>query len=415
MSTILVMLDTRRAKVDKTFPIVFRLIHNGIPTTIRTGYSVLKGNWNSKSLTVRKNCSTIPSAGTFNMLLKRRENEMREALVKLESEVSTDNLSVVEIKDLLTKPSVKKVSFIQYANSVINSLFEENRVGTATSYKEAINFVIKNTRHDDLPFAFLNVKLLYKLENKYMSNTSNHFNGLAVYLRSIRAIYNRAIADGIVNTESYPFHRGVHDVGKYRIKTEKTKKRAINKESMMAIEQFAFDTENDICKKHLFYFLFSFYLRGMNFADIAKIKASAINNGTIEYRRSKTKRLFEIKIGNKALAILNYFEYQKKKPGEYIFPIITRTKPEGIKKEIKNNIKATNKYLKKASEELGLNIKLTTYVSRHSWATIADKAGIDRRIISQGLGHSDLRTTDIYIDDIVSGDDLSAADEIITG
>jgi len=64
---------------------------------------------------------------------------------------------------------------------------------------------------------------------------------------------------------------------------------------------------------------------------------------------------------------------------------------------------------------LGLDVKLTTYVSRHTWATIADKSGIDRRIISKGLGHSNLHTTEIYINDIVSDEDLADANDLIIG
>lgn len=57
---------------------------------------------------------------------------------------------------------------------------------------------------------------------------------------------------------------------------------------------------------------------------------------------------------------------------------------------------------------------LTSYVARHSWATIADKLGVDRRTIKDGLCQQDLQTTNIYIDDIVSGDVLEQADELIS-
>ena len=77
-------------------------------------------------------------------------------------------------------------------------------------------------------------------------------------------------------------------------------------------------------------------------------------------------------------------------------------------------MRLTNRHLNKTAKKLELCINLTTYVSRRSWATIADKVGIDRRIISKGLGHADLQTTNIYTDDIMSNDNLTADDEIIT-
>jgi len=155
-------------------------------------------------------------------------------------------------------------------------------------------------------------------------------------------------------------------------------------------------------------------MRGINIGDIAKLKASNIINNDLIYRRSKTKRTFEVRINEKARNILNYFNLDEKKSKDYIFPIIKRTTTEGSLMDIKYCTKTTNRYLKETATELEIDAKLTTYVSRHSWATIADKAGVDRRIISKGLGHADLQTTNIYIDDIVSNDDLAAADEIIT-
>ena len=103
------------------------------------------------------------------------------------------------------------------------------------------------------------------------------------------------------------------------------------------------------------------------------------------------------------------------KRNDLLFPIVKNPgNSEMAFKQLKLSIRATNRYLKRIAKELNLNINLTTYVSRHSWATIADKAGIDRRIISQGLGHSDLTTTNVYINDIQSFEDLSAANDIIT-
>jgi len=114
------------------------------------------------------------------------------------------------------------------------------------------------------------------------------------------------------------------------------------------------------------------------------------------------------------LHILNHFGYNKRLPKEYIFPIIKSNDPETIKSNIKNYIRQANLFLKRATEALEINTKVTTYVARHSWATIADKSGINRNVISKGLGHSDLKTTDIYINDIVSTDELRKADDKIT-
>jgi len=409
------MLDERRIKKDKSYPIIFRVVHNRVSTSIPTGYSVKKSNWNFKSQTIKKDCKNIPNADLFNKKLKQREDELRNTVIELGNDKLND-IKISELKQLIINKSKKNgnVTFIEFAEKVIQSLKDEGRIGTALSYNGALSFLKLGTKHPNLPFSLFSVNLLNKLESSYMSKNTNHFNGLAVYMRSLKAIYNRAIADSIVDATSYPFSRGAHDIGKYRIKTEKTKKRAIDKETIKKIENEAFNTENITRKRYLFYFMFSFYMRGMNFADMAKLTSSSIKDNTIVYRRSKTKRDFEISVIDKAKMILDFFEVGNKKNDEYIFPIIKHNNLDKIKNDITNNIKRTNKHLKATAKKLEITTNLTTYVSRHSWATIADKAGIDRRTISKGLGHADLQTTNIYIDDIVSSDDLAAADEIIT-
>ncbi len=72
-----------------------------------------------------------------------------------------------------------------------------------------------------------------------------------------------------------------------------------------------------------------------------------------------------------------------------------------------------NKKLNKISTLAKLEAPLTTYVSRHSWATIAKRSGISTAIISEGLGHETEETTQIYLDSF-EVDVLDKANEEIT-
>ena len=158
-------------------------------------------------------------------------------------------------------------------------------------------------------------------------------------------------------------------------------------------------------------------MRGMNMTDMAKLQKYNIVNDHLEYRRSKTGKSYKIFLNDKAKMILDQYGFENKTQRHLLLPIISRDwSLELARKDIQNALSNTNKYLKLIAKDLGHDEKkLTTYVSRHSWASIADKAGIDRRIISQGLGHENLNTTNIYIDDIMSNDVLSQADQIIIG
>ena len=61
-------------------------------------------------------------------------------------------------------------------------------------------------------------------------------------------------------------------------------------------------------------------------------------------------------------------------------------------------ITKVNKVLKAIGEELNIPIKLTTYCARHSYATVLKRAGVATSIISESLGHSSEKVTQIYLD-----------------
>jgi site-specific recombinase XerD len=414
-TSIYIVLDKRRKKSNGSYPIIFRLVHNRIATTIKSGYSVEEKFWDEKNLKVKRGSKLLPNVAEFNFRLKRKESNYVNKIVELDDKGLLKDISTKELVEILTehKKNDKSKYFTDFADKIIDELIKEKRIGTAKAYSDALSFLKTYGKKKDITFTEINFRFLEKLEKRYMAVSTNHYNGLAVYLRAIRAIYNRAIGLGLVKESYYPFRRNTFEVNKYHIKTEKTKKRAVSKEIINAIE--AFDNGDKSLLKHKYYFLFSFYAMGMNMVDMAKLRKSNIDNGILTYKRSKTKKTYQIKLNNKAWDILNYFGYEKKQRNDLIFPMVKNPEnPELVFKQISYTIRGTNNYLKKIAKELNLDVNLTTYVSRHSWATIADKSGIDRRVISQGLGHSDLATTNVYINDIQSFEDLSAANDIIT-
>ncbi len=412
-----VILDLRRKKSDDTYPISFRLIHNRVPTTINTGYSIEKKYWDEKKSSVKRGCKNIPDVVGLNFILKRKETKLLEKIMELDGKGILQSMAIKDLKKELGQVTVnhgQNNSFVNFGKSVIDELKKEKRYGSASAYQDAMRFLVNYSGKTDISYSELNATFLKLLEKRYIAKPNNHYNGMAAYLRAIRAIYNKAIAKGYAQEYQYPFRRTTLDKLKYHIRTEKTKKRAVSKDIIRQIE--AFDNGNESLKKYKFYFLFSFYTMGMNMVDLAQLQKRNINNNILIYKRAKTGKTYEIHLNEKTWEILQYFDFAAKKKNDLLFPII-KTPGDGasIQKQIKNAIKHTNKALGVIASDLGLEVKLTTYVSRHTWATIADKAGIDRRIISKGLGHSNLHTTEIYINDIVSNDDLTDANDLITG
>ncbi len=117
-TSIFTLLDTRRVKKDGTYPIVFRIIHNEVATTVKTGYSVLKSEWNPSSLTVRPNCKHIADVSNFNLQQREKEKEMQSALLQSEREGTIEHLSIREIKKRIIQRSKHDSSFT--TNTTLN-------------------------------------------------------------------------------------------------------------------------------------------------------------------------------------------------------------------------------------------------------------------------------------------------------
>jgi integrase len=160
-------------------------------------------------------------------------------------------------------------------------------------------------------------------------------------------------------------------------------------------------------------FLFSFYNRGMNFADIAKLRMSDIENDRIIYNRSKTGKPLSVKLTDATREILNHYT-KGKNSDDLIFPIIKRDTPELQMKDLYNERRLFNKYLNKIARELEIQGNITSYVARHSWATIGKEVNVPISVISEGLGHEDIKTTQIYLDDF-DNSVLDDANQMITG
>ncbi len=283
------------------------------------------------------------------------------------------------------------------------------RIGNAENYRTALNVIKRFSNGKDLHFEDINYKWLYDFEAFHYARGNSPVS-LSVYLRSIRSLFNKAIKHNIVEESYYPFGRN-----KYTIPSGPSRKRAISKEDIIKIENLEL-LEGSYLWHARNYFLFSFYTMGMNWCDMAHLKMRNIINGRIEYIRLKTKRktakAFSIKINSKIQNILSYYT-QNKSDENFIFPIIKRTNsPFIIREDTKNHLKRYNKNLKLIGNLCGIKEKLTSYVSRHSRATLAKKSGIEIGIISDALGHQDTVVTRTYLDSFGS-EEIDNANNIV--
>ena len=205
-----------------------------------------------------------------------------------------------------------------------------------------------------------------------------------------------AIQRNIVKKEFYPFDS-------YKISKLKGKgiKRALDINEVQSIINMNMSKHPHLLNSRN-YFVFSFYARGMNFADMMKLKWSDIAADKIAYKRSKTKNNFIIKILPPVKEILEY--YDKIKNTIYVFPILLKENmtPSQIENRKSKTLKKYNKDLKEIAKVCGISKNISSYVARHSFANCLKQKGVATDIISESMGHQNLAITQAYLKELDS-------------
>jgi len=379
-------LDTRRAKSDGTFPIIIRITHLRKTTSIATGFYVQKADWDDRRGQVKFSYQGAYSVPHLNTILLKELTRANSILNKLIDSGELNYLSIREIKERIVQNN-KFESFFAFGEKLVEEFRQQNRLGTARSYDFLLKRLRKFNKGRDLKFNQLNYDFLKRLEHQHLSRGYS-WNGLSNYMRTIRAIFNKAIRAGLIQREASPFLR-------YQIKQVPTAKRALPVRYIKSIMELELEPDSNLFN-YRNYFLLSFMLYGMNFTDMAHMKMENIIDDRLLYNRKKNGRAYDIKLAEPTLELLRPYMEDKNKD-EYILPIINRKRPEGIFKDIEWARGRYNKGLKEIGELCGIEQRLTSYVSRHSFATQAMLNNIPLEAISAMMGHSRINTTQIYL------------------
>lgn len=282
------------------------------------------------------------------------------------------------------------ISFIGYLERNIEACASAGKESAATKLKVTLsNFTrfLKSGNHlkkDDLLFEELTGELLASFET-YMKERFLSPNTTSFYLRILRSYYHKGIEEGLYFSFTDPFKSVFTGVSK-------TKKRAITHDEIIRLIECDLPAELNFARD---IFLFSFYTRGMSFVDMANLTRGNISKGEIRYYRAKTGQLIRISIEPCIQCIID--KYKHSSGTNLIFPILARNK-----KRLKYNtsLKNLNNHLRRISGLLGFEHQITTYVARHSWASMAKRGGVPISTISECMGHTSEKTTQIYLSSI---------------
>jgi len=385
MATISVILFISKILRDGSHPIMLRVIENRKPKYIGLGYNATKEQWDLKK---QRPTKKHPNKLELDLLISKRLQDTEK--LAMEGEVNNQRVSPEVL--LSEVKSLKKItSFINYGSEYCERLKLQGRIKTAKIYKEAIFKIARLLQKKDIAFQDITVALLNKFEAELLKNGVSE-NSISVYMRALRAVYNRGITEAVVRNLDSPFK--VYKVSKL---DNRTVKRAITKAQINSIVNLKLEPNSKIeFAKDVF--LFSYYCRGMNFRDVALLKKENLQDDRIYYIRSKTGQNFSILLLPPALEILSRMKLTPN-TGHYLFPILSdfHNTPQRIENRITKVIRQVNKDLKEIADLAGINIPLTTYVARHTYATVLKKSGVSTSVISESMGHATEAITQTYL------------------
>ena len=382
-----VFLDTRTVNKKGTYPVKIKVYFQGKPKYYPTGICMstkeeLEEVLESKS---KKNIEIQDIIG----------KELSRILKNVDILVERGTFSFSNLNNMLGKNIGGSLN--EMISAKIKELENEEKFGTSAFYKGTLSLLKRYMKHD-VPIKEVTVEWLNGLE-KFILKTANQTT-VAMNMRNIRATMNIAKQVGVIRESDYPFGRG-----KYQIKEGSGKKKALNKKQLKAIAEYSDGSMTTEFYRDLW--LFIYFCNGLNVADLISLKFSDIQNGEISFIRKKTKdRTRDVKriyaaITPEMYSIINKWGNDPKK-SVYIFPFL---KPGDSawehEKKKKNLTKLINKRMKIIGEKLNLG-KITTYVARHTYATVLRNEGVPISIISPMLGHSSVTTTEIYLADLES-------------
>lgn len=367
---------------DHEGTIYYQIIHERKVRQLLTEYKVFPIEWDeSRSMVTTTQKSERKS---FILSIRERIRWDVERLTKIDRKLDANGLSYTadDVIDEFNRYA-DEYSLFNYMESIIAKLKQNGKVRTSETYKSTLNSFKKFRKDEDIMLDCLTSEIMEAYE-AWHHKRGVAPNTISFYTRILRAVYNRAVEDDIIENRN-PFRKVYTGV-------DKTVKRALPLPVIKKIKalDLSLNASLDFAR---YMFLMSFYLRGMSFIDMAFLKKTDLKNGYITYRRRKTGQQLIIEWTKEMQMILDKYSENE---SDYLLPIIRNpgTNERCTYRNVGYNI---NHNLKTIAGMVGVTIPLTLYVARHSWASAAKAKGIPLSVISEGMGHDSETTTQIYL------------------
>jgi integrase len=383
-----IILDQRKALKSGKYPIKLRVTFNRKQKFHPTKYSFTKEEFD-------KVISKYPK-GEFKTarlgldLIEQKANEIIDAMQIFDFNIFNRRLH---------RNEKLRENVYAYYEKVISEYKTNDQLGTASNYTCSLHSLQKFKIN--LSFWEVTPEFLKGFQ-KFLVDNGKSITTVGIYLRPLRSIINRAIADETIPKDfSYPF--GSKAKLKYQIPTGKSIKKALDKRELKLLFEYK-PIEDTWEEKALDFWKFSYLANGMNMKDIANLRFKDVQSDFIYFIRAKTKNTNSVETPIKVFLseyikkIIVRWGNLDKKASNLIFSIINQNDNlEKQRADLHQFIKMVNKYVNRIARTLYIEKSCNTYVARHSMATMLIRSGANVQAISEALGHSTVVQTKCYL------------------
>ena len=367
---------------NKEGTIYYQIIQNRVIRQLKTDYRLFMHEWDEEE------SSIITTNNSRQNYLTSIEGRVDWDIKRLQSIINQlENKRVNYTADNIISTFQKQAneqSLFNFMQGVIAQLQQMGKQRTSETYRCTLKSFMQFREDKDVLLEDIDSDLMLMYE-AYLHNRGLTKNSTSFYMRILRAVYNRAVEKDLT-TNRNPFKHVYTGI-------DKTIKRAIPLKAIKQIKnldlslQPSLDFARDM-------FLFSFYTRGMSFIDMAYLKKKDLSNGILSYRRRKTGQQLFIRWEKYMQEIVEKYDTSQ---SNYLLPIIKPFNEIDERIQYQNAMYLINRKLKEIGKMIGVQLPLTMYVARHSWASIAKNKNVPISVISEGMGHDSEMTTQIYL------------------
>ena len=365
-------------------PLMLRVNKDRKRKYVSLGISVLPEHWDFSKNQPKADC---PNREYIEMLIADKIKEYSAKIIELKA--NNQEFTATSLVERVCVNRVNRQTVGDFITNHISHLMTAGCKSYALSIRQLYNSMVEFNRHLDIPFADIDVAWLRRYE-LFLREKRLAENTIGIRFRTLRSIYNLAMEENVASPDSYPFKK--FKVSKLH---QETAKRALSKEDIERV--LSYKSTNRYMRLPIDIFAFTYYCGGINFVDIAHLTRANIVDGRLIYKRQKTKKLIKIPLQSQAVALIDKYRNDE---SPYLFPILSAFHKTEVQQanRIHKVITKVNDRLKQIGESLNLPITLTTYVARHSQATVMKRAGVSTAVIREIMGHSSERVTQIYLD-----------------